>query len=323
MKRRAFAAGLGALAAPALARRATTLTAADVHPTSYPTVNAVRWLASQLDAASSGALRIKQYPSAQLGRESDTIDLVRIGALSMTRVFAAGINNAVPLTTVLGLPYVFRSVAHQRACLDGAIGEAVLAALEPFDLKGLALYDAGARHFYSQRPLTDLQSLKGRKIRVPVSDLFIELLRALGANPTPLAFGAVYSALETGLIDGAENNLRSFFASRHFEAAKVLSLSAHSYAPDVLVMSLRQFRALGLTEQALLVRLGRESVAQMRRDWDSGEAEALTGLIAAGVQIAEVDRDALAARAVAIEPRFVTSAATRDLCAQIRSEQRG
>lgn len=306
-------------ATPALGSAPTALLrAADVHPGTYPTVLAQKWLAEQLKRQSAGALQLKIYHSGQLGRESDTVDLVRLGALDCTRVFAAGLNNAVTETAILGLPFLFQSVAHQRRVLDGQIGQAVLDSLEAYQLKGLAIYDAGARHFYAKRELRHPDDLKGLKIRVPVSDLFIDLLRTLGANPTPLAYGSVYSALETGLIDGAENNLRSFHVSGHFETVQDLSLSAHSYAPDFLVMSLPRWQQMGQSEQALLQTLARQSVNVMREAWDSGEQQALSALETAQVRLHAVDTSAYAERCKDLHQRYLRTSDLQALYQHIK-----
>lgn len=319
MNRRSFIGATAALCCLPHAHGASglTLTAADVHPAKYPTVLAQQWLSQQLEQESAGELRLKIYHSGQLGKESDTVDLVRLGALDVTRVFSGGLNNALPESVLLGLPYLFRSVAHQRAVLDGPVGQSMLDALSAYKLKGLALYDSGARHFYARQPLLTPADLKGLKIRVPVSDLFIDVLRELGANPTPLPYGAVYSALETGLIDGAENNLLSFHSSRQFETAPHLSLSAHSYAPDFLVMSLQRWQALGAEQQMLLAERARESVAILRSAWDLGEQTAREEIMQAKVQLHQIDTEAFKARTLALHQRYLTSDALRALYRQI------
>jgi TRAP-type C4-dicarboxylate transport system substrate-binding protein len=233
--RRRFLAGLGAACAglafarPGVAAEGRLLTATDVHVKGYPTVAAVEWLGETLERETEGRVRLRQYHSGQLGRESEAIDMARFGAIDLTRVYTGGLNNPFPLTQALCLPYVFDSVAHLRRAIDGEVGAAVLAGFARRDLVGLAVYDCGARCFYNtRRALNTPADLHGLKLRVPPSDIFIRLLRELGANPTPLAYGEVFSALETRLIDGAENNIRSFHSSRHFEAAGFWSQSEHS-----------------------------------------------------------------------------------------------
>lgn len=295
--RRDFLLGLGAAgmatAVPAALRAGDghrLLTATDVHVKDYPTVAAIEWIGRELERATGGRLRLRMYHSGQLGRESEAIDMARFGAIDITRVYSGALNNAFPLTQVLSLPYVFDSVAHLRRALDGPIGAQVLRGFGARDLVGLAIYDCGARCFYNARkPIVGPADLHGLKFRVPSSDIFMRMIRMLGGNPTPLAYGEVFSALQTHLIDGAENNLRSFHSSRQFEAARYWSQSEHSYAPDVLLMSRRSFDSLRADDRSLLLDIARRSVAVMRALWDESEAQARTALVAAGVRMNECD----------------------------------
>lgn len=326
-RRRFLAAGLGACAVPllplsALARSpAGELVATDVHVDGYPTVEAVKWIGETLARETDGRLRIRLYHSGQLGREAEAIDMARFGAIDITRVYSGGLNNAFPLTQALCLPYVFDSVAHLRRVLDGDVGEAVLRGFEARGLVGLAIYDSGARCFYNtQRPLYTPDDMRGLKFRVPPSDIFIELLRLFGANPTPLAFGQVFSALETRLIDGAENNMRSFHSSRHFEAAEYWSQSDHSYAPDMLVMSQRSLEALAPADRALLIDTARESVQVMRRLWDESESAAREAVRAHGVAFNDVDMEAFRAAAAPLLADYVDRADIAPLYRRIRAQ---
>ncbi|MBB5014755.1 TRAP transporter substrate-binding protein [Rehaibacterium terrae] len=300
-RRRFLLAGLGAACALPFAGRAwepapmRVLTATDVHVRDYPTVAAVRWIGEQLTRETGGRLGLRVYHGGQLGRESDAIDMARFGAIDIVRVYSGALNNAFPLTQALCLPYVFDSVAHMRRVIDGEVGTAVLRGFEARGLVGLAIYDSGARCFYNtRRPLHTPADLHGLKFRAPPSDIFIRMLRLFGANPTPLSFGEVFSALETRLIDGAENNMRSFHSSRQFEVARYWSQTEHSYAPDVLLISRRSFEALAPDERALLLDTARRSVAVMRRLWDESEAAARQAVIDAGVHINTVDMVAFA-----------------------------
>lgn len=300
MDRRGFlAAGLGAACAaplaglPALAATrtaATVLTATDVHVKDYPTVAAVRWIGETLERETQGRLRIRLYHSGQLGRESEAIDMARYGAIDMTRVYSGALNNAFPLTQALCLPYVFDSPAHMRRAMDQSVGDAVLRGFERRGLVGLAIYDSGARCFYNtRRPIVSPADLHGLKIRVPASDIFIRMLRLFGANPTPLSLGEVFSGMETHMIDGAENNMRSFHSSRHFEAARYWSQSDHSYAPDVLLISKRSLDALTPGDRELMVVTARQSVGVMRALWDESENAARKMVVDYGVRLNEVD----------------------------------
>lgn len=302
-------------------RRATgVLTATDVHPKDYPTVAAVRWLGETLERETRGRLRIRMYHAGQLGRESDTLDMARYGAIDFTRVYTGALNNAFPLTRALCMPFAFDSVAHQRHVHDGPIGAEVLRGFEARGVVGLALYDSGARCFYNtRRPLQAPADLVGLKLRVPPSDIFIALIRMLGGNPTPLPYGQVFSALETHLIDGAENNLRSFHASRHFETARYWSQTAHSYAPDALLISKRTFDALQPSDRALLSDAARESVKIMRGLWDTSEAESRRALAAAGVTMNMVDANAFRRAAEPLVRELLRDAALRRLHDAIRA----
>lgn len=328
MKRREFlAAGIGGLCAagaaalPAAAMtQAGVLTATDVHVKDYPTVEAVRWIGEQLEARTGGRLRIRQYYAGQLGREAEAIDMARFGAIDITRVYSGALNNAFPLTQALCLPYVFESVPHLRRALDGAVGAAVLKGFEARGLVGLAIYDSGARCFYNTKhPIVAPRDLHGLKIRVPVSDIFIRMLRLFGANPTPLSLGETFSAMETHMIEGAENNIRSFQSSRHFETARYWSRSEHSYAPDVLLMSRRSFEALAPADRALMLELARDSVTVMRRLWDASEAEAQRQVLAAGVRANDCDLPAFRRAAQPLLDAYHRDPAIEDLTRRIRA----
>ncbi len=282
----------GALAAtrPLAAMPDRLLNAADVHVSGYPTVEAVRWIGERLAAATGGELGIRVYHSGQLGREHDTVEMARFGAIDLTRVNFAALTNAFPLTGVAALPYVFDSVEHMRRAMDGEPGQRILEDFARRDLVGLAIYDSGVRCVYNvRRPIHRPADLAGLKIRVPPSDIFIEIGRALGANPTPLPFGEVYSSLQTHLIDGAENNIRSFHSSRQFEVARYWSETLHSYSPEALLLSRRTFDRLGARERDLLLDLARESVPVMRALWDEAEATSRRFVTDAGVQLNDVE----------------------------------
>lgn len=301
-RRRFLGASLGAaVALPLAGSRALAdegrhvLTATDVHVKDYPTVEAVRWIGDTMARETGSRVTLRQYHSGQLGRESEAIDMARFGAIDMTRVYAGALNNAFPLTQALCLPYVFDSVAHMRRAMDQGVGQAVLDGFARRGLVGLAIYDSGARCFYNTKHAIRVPSdLHGLKIRVPVSDIFIRMLRLFGANPTPLSLGEVFSGLETHMIDGAENNVRSFHSSRHFEAARYWSQTNHSYAPDVLLVSQRTLDDLSPRDRELLIETARQSVGVMRSLWDASEAKARDAVFAAGVVHNDADLAAFA-----------------------------
>jgi tripartite ATP-independent transporter DctP family solute receptor len=262
---------------------------ADVHPADYPTVEAVKFMGKQLAEQTKGRLGIRVFASGALGSEKDTIEQLKIGGLDMMRINVAPLNNFVPETIVAGLPFVFQSKEHMRAVLDGPVGDEILAAMAPQGFIGLAFYDSGARSFYTvKKPIKALTDLKGMKIRVQQSDLFVAMMEALGANATPMPYGEVYTALKTGLVDGAENNWPSYDSSRHFEAAKFYNLTEHSLAPEVLVFSKKIWDALPKEDQELIRKAAKASVPHMRKLWDEREEKSRKTVEAAGVQVVEI-----------------------------------
>jgi len=296
------------------------MTAADVHIDGYPTVEAVRWISKRIEQQTNGRLRIRVYHSGQLGRENDTVDLTRAGALDITRVNFAPLTNPFPLTQVFALPYVFDSVAHMRRAVDGEAGATVRKGFEARGLVGLAIYDAGSRNFYNvRRPVVEPADLHGLKIRVPPSDIFIELVRRLGANPTPLPYGEVYSAMQTHLIEGAENNWRTFHTSRQFEVARYWSQSAHSYSPEALLMSKKTFDALTPADRELLLVTAAESVVYMRELWDRMENDSREHVIKAGVKVNDVNREAFHKAAKPVVDHCIEKSGLHEIYDKIRA----
>jgi len=309
-----------ALAAPAHAQ--VTLRSADTHPDGYPTVEAVRHMSKLLEERTNGRLKIQVFHSRQLGEEKETIEQTRFGVIDMNRINMAPLNNLVPATQVPALPFIFRSVAHMRQVMDGPIGEEILQALEPHGMIGLAFYDSGARSFYnSKRAINTPADMKGLKIRVQQSDLFVGLVNALGANATPMAFGEVYSALQTGVIDGAENNWPSFESTRHFEVAKFYSQTEHSLSPEVLVMSKRSWDKLSKEDQALVRAAAKESVAKMRELWDAAEKSAESKVKAGGAQVNNVEKQPFIDAMKPVYDRFVTDAKLKDMVSRIQAQK--
>jgi tripartite ATP-independent transporter DctP family solute receptor len=277
---------VAAAACLSMAAHARDFRSADVHPIDYPTVAAVQYMGKQVAEQSKGRLGVRVYPAGALGTEKDNIEQLRIGALDMMRINVAPLNSVVPETIVTGLPFVFRSTEHMRKVLDGPIGDEILKSMEAQGLVGLAFYDSGSRSFYAaKKPIRNLADMKGLKIRVIQSDLFVAMVEALGANPTPMPYGEVYTALKTGIVDAAENNWPSYESSRHFEAAKYYTLSEHSLAPEVLVFSKKIWDGLSKEDQALLRKAAKDSVPYMRKLWDEREVKARKAVEAAGSQV--------------------------------------
>jgi tripartite ATP-independent transporter DctP family solute receptor len=275
-----------AFAMPGFAR---DFRSSDVHPTDYPTVEAVRFMGKQLSDETKGKLGIKVFAAGALGSEKDTIEQLKIGGLDMMRINAAPLNNIVPETIAVSLPFVFRSVEHMRKVVDGPIGDEILATMAAQGMIGLAFYDSGARSFYTaKKPVKTVADLKGMKIRVQQSDVFVAMIDAMGANATPMPFGEVYTALKTGIVDGAENNWPSYESTRHFEAAKYYDMTEHSMVPEVLVFSKRIWDTLSKEDQAAIRKAAKDSVPHMRKLWDERELKSRKIVEAAGAQVVPI-----------------------------------
>ncbi|GAU83078.1 TRAP transporter substrate-binding protein [Bosea sp. BIWAKO-01] len=297
-----------------------TLRSTDIHPDGYPTIEAVKYMGKLLDQRTNGRIKINVFHSAQLGQEKDTIDQTRFGVIDLNRINMAPFNNLIPATNVPSLPFIFRSVDHMRKVMDGPIGDNLLKEFEKHDLIGLAFYDSGSRSFYNgKRPIGSPADMKGMKIRVQQSDMFVALVSALGANATPMPFGEVYSALQTGVIDGAENNWPSYESTRHFEVSKFYSTTEHSLSPEVLVMSKRSFDKFNAADQALIKTAAKESVAKMRELWDAREKESEAKVKSGGAQVNAVEKQPFIDAMKPVYDKFVTDPKLKDMVAAIQA----
>ncbi len=306
----------GPTSGPAQAQE-VTLRSADIHPDGYPTVEAVKFFGELVKERTNGRIAVQVFHSAQLGQEKETIEQTRFGVIDLNRVNMGPFNNLVPATVVPALPFIFRDTAHMRAVMDGPVGEEILKSFEPLGLVGLAFYDSGARSFYnSKHPIRTLDDMKGLKVRVIQSDLFLDMVNALGANATPMPPGEVYSALQTGVVDGAENNWPSYESFRHFEVAKYYSITQHSLSPEVFVMSKTSFDRLSPEDQQIVRAAAKESVARMRELWEARENEAEAKVRAAGIEANEVDKAPFVA---AMQPIYEKYAGTPELKAMVEA----
>lgn len=299
---------------------ARPLFAAESQPADYPTTQGLFALDRFLNESTNGEMRIRVYPGGQLGAEKDTLELAVFGGIDITRVNLGPITSIAPLTSVLALPFLFRSISHARATFDGSVGRTILDSLSEHGLRGLCFYDSGARSFYStQRPIRAPEDMVGMKVRVPNSDIYVQMIRALGANATPIPFGEVYQALVQGLVDGAENNFPSYEGTRHFEAAQFYSLTRHVMAPEVLVASGISWDKMGVEERQFLQEGAERSVPIMRAQWDARVANARHRIAAAGVNIVEdLDQDAFKNAMNPVWERFLVSPKMESLVAQIK-----
>ena len=233
----------------------------------------------KLEEISGGKFKVQIYPS-------QLIELLQIGSLDMTKISAAVLENFSPSIKVFGIPYLFKDKEHVFRVLDGPIGKDLLNGTEKYWLKGLGYYDSGSRSFYTiNQPLEKPEDLDGLKIRVQESQTAIDMVKSLGGSPTPISWGELYTALQQGVVDGAENNPPSFFLSRHYEVCKFYTIDEHTVIPDVVLMSTHIWNALNDQEQKWIQEAMNLSVIEQRRLWMTSEQESLEAVKAAGVQV--------------------------------------
>ena len=261
---------------------------AEVHPQGYPTELADEEFGRLVAERSGGRIKVEVYPGAQLGDEKAAIEQVQIGALAFTRVSSAPMAQFSKQLGVFSLPYIFDSKEHMWAFLNGPGGRKMLDGLTSSGFVGLAYYDGGARSFYASKPITKLEDLKGLKFRVIQNEWSVKMVNALGANATPMAYGQVFSAIQTGVIEGAENNAPSYLTASHYQVAKNYLLDGHQRIPELLVMSKTVFDTLSKDDQALMKKAAADSVAKQRELWDKFEGEALAKVKTAGCTVTEV-----------------------------------
>ena len=248
-------------------------------------------MGERLQQLSGGTMAIELYPSGQLGSERELIELLQIGSLAMTKVSASPLEGFVPTMKLFNIPYLFRDQEHFFKVLDSDIGRDILASLKPAQLLGLGYYDAGSRSFYTtKKPVVTPVDLASVKIRVQESQAAMAMIRALGGNPTPISWGELYTALQQGVVDGAENNPPSFYLSRHYEVAPYYILDEHTSVPDVILISRYVWERLSEQQQAWLQQAVDESVDFQRAQWQLDTEAALAAVQEAGVQVISADK---------------------------------
>ena len=287
---------------------------------SHPVHSAMVFMADRCKEISEGELTIEIYPSGQLGSEQQCVELLQIGSLSITKVSAAVMESFTEDFKVLGLPYVFRSKEHAFKVLDGEIGDELLLSTEPFWIRGLCFYDAGSRSFYTiDRPIEHPDDLKGLKIRVMKSITAMEMVKAQGGSPTPISWGELYTALQSGVVDGAENNPPSFYTSHHYEVCKYYSLNEHTMVPDVLIISHRVWQKMTDQEKRWLQQAADESVLVQRKLWAESEKESLEIVQREGVSINYPDKEPFAEKVTSLLESYRDNEKLYDLISRIRS----
>ena len=259
--------------------------------TNHPVHEAMLFLAKRLEEKSNGKLRMKVFPNQQLGSERELLELLQIGSLGMTKVSAAALEGFAPTMSVFGLPYLFRDDAHQKKVLEGEIGKQLLLDGEEFWLRGLTYYDAGKRSFYTKdKPVATPADLAGKKVRVMESVTASNMVKAMGGSPTPVSYGELYTALQQGIVDAAENNPPSLYTSKHYEVCKFYSLDEHAALPDVVIVSTKVWDSLTAQEQQWLQEAADESAVYQYELWAASTAESMRELEKAGVTITYPDK---------------------------------
>lgn len=279
----------------------TTLKLAHGLDTKHPVHVALEYMGERLHEISGGTMSVDIYPSGQLGSERELIELLQIGSLAMTKVSSSPLEGFVPAMKIFGLPYVFRDDAHFWAVLESDIGQELLQAGQSVRLRGLAYYDAGSRNFYTvDKPVNTPDDLTGLKIRVQLSPTAMAMVKALGGAPTPISWGELYTALQQGVVDGAENNPPSFVSSKHYEVAKYFTLDEHTRVPDIILMSDYVWHRLNAQQQQWLNQAMAESVIYQRKIWNEATDAALVTAKASGVEIIYPDKTQFQARVTAM-----------------------
>jgi tripartite ATP-independent transporter DctP family solute receptor len=281
---------------PAVAQQKQVLKATDVHPLGYPTVEAIVRMGKKLEAQTGGRYAIQMFPSMQLGGEKEMIEQAQVGALQIARISVGPMGPIVDELNVFNMPFVFRDEAHMRKVIDGPIGAEMLDKLSKSSARLIAMgwMDAGTRNVYSDRPATKPADLKGMKIRMMGNPLFVETMNAMGGNGIAMGFNELHQALQSGVVDGAENNPPTLLAQNHYQTprGKVYSLTGHLIIPEIFVYSKVSWDKLPAADQKLIMKLSRETQLEQRGLWDAYTKDAETKLKAAGIRFVEADKDA-------------------------------
>lgn len=290
--------------------------------TQHPVHKAMVILGKELEKQSQGKLKLNIYPSGQLGAERECLELLQIGSLDITKVSAAVLENFIPEYKVFSVPYIFRDKAHTFRVFDSSIGEGLLLKGEKFRLRGLTFYDAGSRSFYmKEAPIQSPSDLIGKKIRVQKSNMAVAMINDLGGSPTPISWGELYTALQQGVVDGAENNPPSFYTSKHYEVCKFYSLDEHTAVPDVLLIGTDTWNRLNDQEKSWLKAAVKISTVAQRKLWSDSEKESLAAVKKAGVQVFYPDKKPFEDQTKGILEMFDGNEEMKMLIKAIKNEQ--
>ena len=274
----------------------------------HPVHEAMVYMGRQLEEKSGGQLTLKIYPNQQLGTERQLVELLQIGSLGMTKVSSATLESFAPAMQVLSLPYLFEDDVHRDLVLNGPIGKELLLSAEKYWLRGLCFYDAGKRSFYSKdAPIERPEDLVGQKIRTLESAMAIDMIKYFGGSPTPLAYGELYTALQQGVVDMAENNPPSLYTSRHYEVCKFYSLDEHTAVPDVVIVSTKVWELLTEEQKVWLQESADASAEYQYQLWAQSVEESFEALKAGGVQIFRPDKGPFRAAVAPIYEEFAVN----------------
>jgi len=292
----------------------------NTHPADYPNGRGMDRFTELVAQRTNNRIRMRTYHSATLGQQDEAIQQMRLGSIDFANFNLSPLNNIAPATQVVTLPFLFRDVAHTHRVMDGPIGDDIARDLEAVGIVALAWYDSGARSIYNRvRPIRAPEDVRGMKIRVQTSDLWIDLMRAMGANPTPLPFGEVYTALQSGVVDGAENNWPSYESTRHFEVARHYTTTEHSNVPEVLAVSRQRWQRLNEQDRIILRDAARESARFQRELWAERERVSRERVIAGGAQVVDLtDRSAWAALMEPVYAKYASAPRLAELVRRIR-----
>ena len=265
---------------------------ADIHPAGYPTVVAEENMGKTLTKETNGELTFQYFPGGVLGSEKEVIEQMQVGAIQMSRVSLGIVGPVVPDVNVFNMPFIFRDQQHMRNVIDGPVGDEILDKItnSEFKLVALAWMDGGTRNIYTKKPVRKLEDLKGMKIRVQGNPMFIDMMNAMGGNGIAMDTGEIFSALQTGVIDGAENNPPTLLEHNHFQNAKFYSLTGHLILPEPIVMSKITWERLTPDQQKMVKTAAKAAQAEERVLWDKKSAASEEKLKAAGVEFITVDK---------------------------------
>ena len=281
-------------------------------PTAHPVHAGINYMAERVSTLSLGRLQLDVFPNGQLGSETQTMEQLQSGTLDIAKGSSAPISNFVSVCKVFSLPYLFRDESHFWLVLDGEIGSEILKSVatndagRPSGFRGLTYYDAGSRNFYAEVPVNSPADLDGLKIRVQNDPVAMDMVEAMGGAPTPVAFGELYTALQQGVVDGAENNPPSFVSSRHFEVCKEFAFDHHARVPDMLLISTKTWESLSQQEQQWLKQAAAESSVFQREAWADGVAEAIELMKAEGVTIHEPNLSPFVEATESVRKKYAT-----------------